>query len=246
MRALLPKMTHAERCARAAAKQQILLEFLASGEVYTTTDIATDLLQITRRRAAACLAALERAGALKSETHSVNARQIKIYGVTPHGLAMADAPASAPYFELGRTNPAWINHRLDTQRMRIHAEGASWSDWTPERALRLQSLKKIPDAVATNPAGSRIAIEIERFAKTPKRYGELICAYLQEIKSGKYEEVHFVSPPGIERLIQNAFRKVESVKFNGEIVKLEAKHFARFKFFSFSDWPPCEGELSHD
>lgn len=229
-------MTHAERVARAQAKQQILLKFLASGEVYTTADVAADLLQLTRQRAAAALAALEKQGAIKSETRSVNARQVKIHGITPHGCAMAGV-YDAAFFELGRTNASWINHRLDTQRMRVRAEAAGWFHWTPERALRSQALKKIPDAVATSPDGRVIAIEIERFCKTPKRYSELIVAYLQEIKAGKYAEVHFVCPPGVELLIQNAFNKIESVKFAGEMVRLEQKHFARFRFFSFDNWP---------
>lgn len=236
MRVPLPIMTHDERMARSAAKAEILLKFLGSGEVYTTADVAATLLQIDRSRAAACLASLEKQGALACETHTVASRLVRIYGVTPHGLAIADCCGN-PHFELGRTNSSYIAHRLDTQRMRIQADAAGWTDWTPERILRFQNLKKIPDAVATSPAGNRIAIEIERFCKTPKRYGELIVAYLQEIKNGKYAEVHYVCPEGIERLIRNSFSKLESVKLNGEAVKLEEKHKARFKFFSFNNWP---------
>ncbi len=236
MRAPLPIMTHAERVARAAAKAEILLKFLGGGEIYTVADIASDLLQIDRRRASACLATLCKAGAIKVETHSVNTRQLKIYGITPHGVAMANC-FGAPFFELGRTNPSWINHRLDTQRMRIRAEAVGWTNWIPERALRTEKMKKIPDAVVTDLVGKRIAIEIERFAKTPKRYSELIVLYLQEIKAGKYHEVHFVSPDGIEKLIRNSFCKIETLRFNGEFLKLEEKHKVRFKFFSFNNWP---------
>lgn len=238
MRAPLPQMTHAQRCARAQAKAEILLNFLASGEVYTSADIAADMLQIDRRRAAATLKSLESQGALKCETHSVNARMLRIHGITPHGLAMA-GQFNGQFFELGRTNPSWINHRLEGQRMRVKAEAAGWMDWATERTLRLQNLKKIPDAVATCPAGSRVAVEIERHCKTPKRYSELIVAYLLEMKAGRYAEVHFVSPSGVEKLIKNSFSRIESVKFNGDVVKLEAKHRARFKFFSFDQWPPA-------
>ncbi|MDD5395485.1 MAG: hypothetical protein PHE17_20875 [Thiothrix sp.] len=242
MRAPLPVMTHAERLARQQAKSKILLEFLSCGEVYTSTNISSELLQLSRQRTESTLKSLEKAGFLKSELHNVNARNIRIFGITPHGLAAADAPAGAPFFELGRTQPGWIMHRLEGQRMRLRAENSGWRDWTPERALRAKNLKKVPDAVATMPDGRRIAIEVERYAKTPKRYAELVIAYLLEIKSGKYAEVHFVCPFGIEKLVGNAFRKIESVKFAGETVRLEQKHFARFKFFNFENWPPVEDQ----
>jgi len=238
MRAPLPQMTHAQRCARAQAKAEILLNFLASGEVYTSADIAADMLQIDRRRAAATLKSLEYQGALKCETHSVNARMLRIHGITPHGLAMA-GQFDGQFFELGRTNPSWINHRLEGQRMRVKAEAAGWTNWATERTLRMQNLKKVPDAVAASPAGCRVAVEIERHCKTPKRYAQLIVAYLLEIKNEKYAEVHFVSPSGIEKLIRTSFSKIKTVKFNGETVRLEEKHLARFKFFSFDQWPPA-------
>ena len=236
MRAPLPQMTYLERCARAQEKAELLLKFLGSGEVFTTAEVAAALLQIDRRRATACLKNLEAQGAVKSESHYVNARKIIIWGITPHGLALADC-YGGQFFELSRTNSSWINHRLDIQRMRIKATMQGWTEWTTERNLRLQKLKKIPDALATNLDKNLIAVEIERFAKTPKRYGELIVTYLQEIKIGKYAEVHFVSPPGIEKLIKNSFAKIKTVKIAGETVKLESKHFSRFKFFNFNQWP---------
>lgn len=242
MRAPLPQMTHLERVARAHQKAQILLKFLGSGEVYTTSEVAADLLQIDRSRAAACMNSLEKQGALKSETHDVRARFIKAWGITPHGLAMVDAYGN-PFVELGRTNGMQLEHRAASQKMRIKAEAAGWTNWTPERIVRLTpGLKKIPDAVSTNPAGSRIAIEIERHCKTPKRYAETIVSYLLEIKAGRYDEVHFVCPAGVERLIYNAFNKIKAVKFNGETVKLEEKHRARFKFYSFDQWPESEAK----
>lgn len=237
MRAPLPKMSYAERMARAQAKAEILLKFLASGEVYITAEVAADLLQIDRSRAAATMNRLEREGALKSETHDVRARYVKQWGITPHGLALADCFGN-PFVELGRTNGMQLEHRAACQRMRLKAENAGWTQWTPERILRLEKLKKIPDAVATSPAGTRVALEIERNVKTPKRYAELIVAYLLEVKAGRYDEVHFVCPPGVEKLVQKALSRIDAVKFNGDVVKLEAKHRDRFRFFSFDNWPP--------
>lgn len=233
----LPSMTHAQRMARAQAKADILLKFLGSGEVYITADVAADLLQVDRSRAAACMNSLEKKGALKSETHDVRARFVKQWGITPHGLALVDC-FDSPFAELGRTNGAQLEHRAACQRMRLKAEAVGgWTDWTPDRMVRLiPGLKKVPDAIVTDHAGNRVAIEVERHVKTPKRYAEIIIAYLLEIKAGRYHEVHYVCPLGTEKLIEKSFSRIESVKLNGETVKLEDKHRARFKFFSFDNW----------
>lgn len=238
----LPSMTHTERCARAQEKTSILLKFLGSGEVFTTAQIAAQLWNVDRRRAAAGMRSMETRGLLKSEMHDVRAQDVCVFGITPHGLALADAYGN-PRYEIGRTNGAQIEHRICGQRMRIKAEALGWTGWTPERVIRLTpNLKKIPDAAVIAPDGRRIAVEIERSIKTPKRYQEIIVAYLQEIKAGRYTEVHYVSPPGIEKLVRGTFDRIDSVKFGGEVVKLEAKHRARFRFFSFDNWPPMPTE----
>lgn len=54
------------------------------------------------------------------------------------------------------------SHRLDTQRMRLAAEKAGWTQWVPERALQGRGLKKVPDAAAIDTRGHLVAIEIER------------------------------------------------------------------------------------
>jgi hypothetical protein len=126
---------------------------------------------------------------------------------------------------------------LECQRIRIASEAAGWTNWTTDRDLHLQGLKKIPDAVATDPAGVRVAIELERHAKTPKRYAEILAAHLLQVKAGHYSRIEYVSPPGDERLIRNSMQKVASVKVNGEAVKLEQKHRDRFTFHSIADWP---------
>lgn len=245
MRAPIPTMTHIEKMARAAAKTELLLKFLGSGEVYTTADLAGDLLQIDRRRAAALLASLEKQGFLKSEVHSVNARQLRIAGITPHGLAFVDA-CGGQHFELGRTNAGWIPHRLEIQRCRIAAEAAGWHDWTTERQLRDMQLKKIPDAIATDPNGQRVAIELERFAKTPKRYAEIVAAHMLQVVAEHYSRIEYVCPHGIAKLIQNSMAKVATVKVGGESVTLEDRHRARFSYHNINNWPAAPAEVRNE
>jgi len=236
-RQLPPQMTVIERNARRDAKRQLLLKFLASGEVYTSTHLAAQVMSVSRAVAVSTLQSLQKQGALKTEAHLCDGRRLQLWGVTPHGLALSDVFEDRPFFELGRTNSNYIPHHLDTQKVRLAAEDAGWADWIPGKVLYGTGLKKVPDAQATSPNGKSVAIEIERHIKTPKRYAEIIAAYLQEIKAGKWGEVHYLTPPGLEARLEKAFAAVRAVTVAGGKVALADKHRAPFKFFSIDSWP---------
>ncbi len=247
-------MTYAEKQARAEAKRRILLDFLASGEVFSTVEIAALLLQCSRRAAQSTVGGLERDGALKSEEIENAGRKSKIYGITPHGLALIDK-WDMPFHELGRTSPAFLAHKLDGQRMRIKAEAAGWTAFVPERLQKMQESprertaakgkgkdsEKIPDFIATSPKGDRVAIEIERTIKTPRRYESVLLAHLKSIKAGRYAFVAYVCPDGLEKLVERAFARVETIRFEGENVKVTDSHRARFAFFSYSKFAQKKG-----
>jgi hypothetical protein len=236
MRTEIPKMSYEERQARAQAKKGTILGFLASGEVYTSVVVAAKIMAASPSAAERTLIGLVRDGALKCESHTVGSRKTHIYGITPHGLALMDR-FDRPYFQLGRTNSAYIPHHLETQRARLAAEEAGWTDWTPGKLLHNQGLKKIPDAIATSPEGERVAIEIERHVKTPKRYEEIISAHLQSISKKLWREVHYLTPDGLAMRVAKAFENVKSVPVNGDKVPLELAHRERFRFYELSSWP---------
>jgi predicted ArsR family transcriptional regulator len=117
MRTEIPKMSHEERQARAQAKREVLLRFLAN-ECYTSVAIAAQLMAVSSSTAERTLVALVREGAVKFESHIVAAHKTHIYGITSHGLAKMDQ-FDRPYFQLGRTNSSYYTHHLETQRARI-------------------------------------------------------------------------------------------------------------------------------
>ncbi|MCR4304473.1 MAG: hypothetical protein NUV63_09670 [Gallionella sp.] len=236
MRTEIPKMTYEERQARAQAKKDTILGFMASGEVYTSVVVAAQVMAASPSAAERTLISLVRDGALKRESHMVESRKTNIYGITPHGLALMDQ-FDRPYFQLGRTNSAYISHHLETQRARLAAEEAGWADWTPGKLLHSQGLKKIPDAIATSPAGARVAIEIERHIKTPKRYEEVISAHLQSISKKLWREVHYLTPVGLAMRVAKAFANIKSVPVNGDRIQLEQAHRDRFRFYELHAWP---------
>lgn len=232
----LPRMTYAERQARNEAKRLLTLRFLASSEVYTSVPIAALVMACSTSSAERTLAGLARDGALKSEVHFVQSRKLKLYGITPHGLAIAGEFDSPP-FEVGRVNSAYISHHLQTQVARLNAEAAGWTDWKPGKVLHGLGLKKVPDALVLSPTGRRVAIELERHVKTQKRYAEIISSHLQSITQKNWDEVHYISTPELVLPLKNIFQKIETIPVLGERHKLEEKHRARFQFFALNDWP---------
>lgn len=231
-----PHFSHTQRLARAAAKRELLLHWLATGEVYTSLSLASRLMSVSQSSAQRTLAALVRDGALKFEPHYILSRKTFIYGITPHGLALCDT-FDVPHFQLGKTNSSYITHHLQTQQARLAAESCGWTDWHPGKILYGQNLPKVPDAIATTPAGVRVAIEIERNVKTPKTYEEVIAGHLKSITKRLWSEVHYLTPPGLAKRVEKAFERVTTVPVNGDRVPLEQAHRDRFKFFELSDWP---------
>ncbi len=232
----LPKMTYAEKQARAQAKRQVALSFLASGEVYTVPAIAAQLMAVSQSSAERTLASLVLDGSLKFESHIIGSRKTHIYGITSHGLALMDE-FDKPFFQLGKTNSAYIPHHLQTQKARIAAESAGWTDWIPGKLLVGKGLLKIPDAIATSPSGKCVALEIENHVKSLKRTEEVISAHLQSITKKLWSEIHYLTPNGLSGRVEKAFHHIKSVPVNGERVTLEPRHRAVFKFFDLQNWP---------
>ena len=236
-----PIMSYVEKQARAQAKRHVLLKFLASGEIYTGPSIAAQLMSVSQSSAERTLSSLVFDGSLKLESHLISSRKTYIYGITSHGMAMMDV-YDQPGFQLGKTNSSYILHHLQTQQARLAAENAGWTDWFPGKILHGKGLLKIPDAVGTAPTGTRVAIEIERNVKTPKRYEEIISAHLQSITKKHWNEIHYLTPVGLSNRVEKAFQHVNNVPVKGERVALEHQHRTVFKFFDLQDWPDKIGK----
>jgi hypothetical protein len=235
----LPRMNFLEKQSRAEAKRELVLQFLSSGEVFSTVTILSRVISASASSTTRTLDYLIRAGALKSETHVIHCRHSAIYGITPHGLGLV-GKFDNRYFELGKTNAAYIPHHVSTQLARLNAEDVGWKYWLPGKALYGKNLEKVPDALATSPDEKRVAIEIERHIKTPKRYREIISAHLQAITQKRWSEVHYLCPDGLHTKIDSAFAHIDSVFVKGECVQLQQKHRNCFKFFALESWPTSE------
>lgn len=182
MRNSLPILSHDQRVARAEEKQEKVLIFLADGEVFTTPAIAAQLLNVSVVNARRTLLQLEKQSFMKRERHFIEGRQCDIFGVTQSGLVAVAGNPDAPIFELGRSKSEYLRHKLECQRIRLICE-AMGGTFTTERKLRMAGLKKIPDGIWHSPVDGRIALEIEREAKTLKRMAEVFERHRLSVNS---------------------------------------------------------------
>ncbi|MDA8328739.1 MAG: hypothetical protein M0Z83_07200 [Betaproteobacteria bacterium] len=233
-----------ERQVRVGHKRRTLLHYLRD-ESWSSLANLTGVAALSAPAMFKTLCQMERDGFLLR--HKVPELRMNLWGITPKGLLFAwdenEPMENRPYFEPGKLSIVTIHHYLDIQRARLAAEHVGWSKWVPGNRLP-KDIKKRPDAVATNPSGQRVAIEIERSIKTVKRYEAILSTYLQMIKQGDYAMVHYVCPdtafaPRLSRL----FQLIQAVPVVGERVPLTDKHRAKFPVYALENWPPVVGGM---
>jgi hypothetical protein len=176
---------------------------------------------------------------LKVDAQVLPYSHLKIYGISDHGLAVCGAGESIKAFQIGKTNPSWVAHHVQCQLIRIRAESSGWTNWVPGKLLLVENgnrLKKIPDFLMTRPSpdGRKCSGELERFCKSPRRLSAVMGAHLQQIVSGKYELVYYFVPNKAAQ--QRAFDRVQFVSIDGQKIKLNDSHRARFRIFEINSW----------
>lgn len=230
-----------ERMSRQATRHRRVLCFLRD-ETWSSSSVLTELLGGTPALTSKTMSQLEHLGHVVR--HQAEPLRQLLWGITSHGLAHAwDDDAQMQFracFEASKLSPLAVPHHLDIQRARLMAARAGWSDWIPE-ALLPRGLVKRPDAVVRASDGRRVAVEVERHVKTIKRYEAIFSAYLQAIRRGEYDEVHYLVPDNkFAARLQRVFGLVTSVPVIGERVQLTEKHKARFIVYALQDWPCCQ------
>lgn len=221
-------MTRQERQQRADEKRLALLDFLASGEVWTSAEIAGDIWGLAKTGAFQTLQGMVRDGLLKTESHLIVGRKTSLYGITPHGLLLTDLPLDRPIFELGRTSATAVRHHIDGQRVRLALERQGWSAWQAGKLLYNQGMLAVPDAIVTDPQGRPVAVEIERNIKTLKRYKQLFSAHIRQISGKRYHRVLYVTPDGLAPRLQRLFDTIAEVDTPEGKLSLTEAHRARF------------------
>lgn len=228
-----------ERERRHQRKRDRILRFLRLN-TWSTTDILREALELRSRQAAHdSLHKLRQEGLIREAWITVeHGMQIHLWGITAHGAAMSaefDESLRIRLFEPSKIKLATLGHTLDLQRLQLRAEQAGWQ-WQPVVGEYARSEAKYADALAVQPGGVKVAIEVERTVKTIKRYTEILISHLAARKAGKWDWIYYLSPTASVRdRVQRAFSEIRRVNWHGQTVVITSAHLNPFKFYSYAD-----------
>lgn len=233
--------SYSERQHRVKYKQDMLLKFLRD-ETWSNAEILALRLNLSPTAVYKTLRRLVSLDFIKY--YYVRELKFKIWGITAKGLLYSwsddEQMEDRPLFESSKIKPVMIQHHLDLQLARLNAENLGWGHWKLGNQLP-KGLAKRPDAVVHSVHGNKkIAVELERTIKTKKRYEVIFSIYLQTIKKGDYDFVHYVCPDReFSVRLKRLFQLINSVPVAGTRVQITDKHRARFPVYTLADWP-CE------
>lgn len=220
------------------AKRAKVLSWLKA-EMFSSAPILGEMLGFGRAGTHKTLKDMERDDLLTQVEVEAGAGTMKIWGLTPHGSAMATDPDDEDpdwsYFEPGRVSPLSIGHALAVQRIRLALTAQGWTDWRSDRQCHKLALAKIPDALARDPDGLLVAVEVERTLKTAKRYQAIMAEYLQISSAGTIDRIQYICPkPGMASRLQRLLTSVEYVVVQSKRIALRPEHYEKFSFHDFS------------
>jgi len=231
---------YSERQKRIEEKKQALLSWLADF-TWTTPELAGQVMGLTTRAGINKTLKRLQAEHLIKEAFITLAdnRDLRVIGITPNGLLWCDNSPTAidkTSFDPNRVAQSTIIHRLDVQRCRIKL-GNHGSKWVSENSYPKRITYR-PDAIF-EANGTTIALELERTAKTKKRYQQIITQHLRQINNNSYEHVHYVSTmPGFAARLERLFTSISKLPVRGQQVLFSDELREHFEFYDFNDWKP--------
>lgn len=219
--------------ARRAEKEKIILDLLKEDR-FSNANLIGLSLGLKRTAAFETLKRMEKKGLLlqaKVEDQS-------LWGLTPQGAFLADGR----HFDPKRVSAITIRHDLAVQKAKVEAMAIGWSDFLAERTLRQMAVKErttwlqVPDAFAMSPRGRKVALEVERMVKTPKRYTAIFDSYCQMLADKTIQEVIYICTEDIKDRLERLFLKIETMTVDGKKHAFSESFRARFHFVTCEKW----------
>lgn len=223
--------------ARRAEKEKMILTFLKD-ECFSTARHIGVLLSTKRTATFETVKRMEKNGLLIQG----QVDDKRVWGLTPAGAFLADEDGKCRHFDPKRISAITLKHDLAVQRAKVEAMAMGWSDFLAERTLRQMAVKErttwlqVPDAFAVSPRGRKVAFEVERTAKTPKRYKAIFDSYCQMLADRTIQEVVYICSEDICPRLERLFLKIETMTVNGEIHSFGDSFRERFHFVTFEGW----------
>lgn len=239
----------AEQKQRTEEKRKKILEFL-SNETFSTSEIIGELLELSRTATYRTLKSMEKEDLLKLheiEYELAQKGKQTIWGLTPTGALLAAdiEDFNVDFFEVSRIATSTMAHSIATQRVKVSALKHGWSEWVSSRKLKQMAVKdrktwkQIPDAVAVK-EGKKIAFEIERTVKTPKRYEAILANYAEMFLEGTVAGVIYICSENLVRRLEILFSKIEKITIQGKIHPVHENVRKRMKFMTLEEWKKNE------
>jgi len=229
--------SYEQRCLLRHTKRVQLLEFLRD-ETWSSIPIISQILGLSISATYKTLSSFEKAGLVNS--HKDSALNFKVWGVTNLGLFEAwdsdcEVQKRAP-FEPSKFKPLQANHELNLQQARISAMSNFWTEW--RLGKHLVNVEKRPDAIARDPRGNVVYVELEQVVKSRQRIEKIFSIYLQKIKRGELDYVAYVCPTEkFSRRLNKLFNSINEIPVAGARVPITDKHRSKFRVTDLSQWP---------
>lgn len=230
--------------ARRAEKEQIILNLLKD-ERFSTARLIGVLLKTKRTATFETVKRMEKKGLLIQ----AQVDDKRVWGLTPAGAFLADEDGKCRHFDPKRISAITLKHDLAVQRAKIEAMAMGWSHFLAERTLRQMAVKErttwlqVPDAFAVSPRGRKVAFEVERTAKTPKRYKAIFDSYCQMLADRTIQEVVYVCFEDICPRLERLFLKIETMTVDGKIHSFSDSFRKRFHFVTCDGWEDYAKDL---
>lgn len=235
---------------RTEEKRKKILEFL-SEEIFTTTDILSNYMELDRTVIYRTLKTLEKKGFVKLHQIIFEVAQTgkqTLWGITPMGATFISEEVDPPYFEPSKVAITTIAHSMMIQKVRVKATKNGYINWKSSRTLKRLAADnrgkwlQIPDAIAEKD-GEIYAIEVERTVKTARRYRSIMANFIQMFWAGRNDDskktvdrVLYLCPPPFDKRLEKIFYSFETVSIGGKEHALNDNAKARFKFYNVLEW----------
>lgn len=231
---------------RIEEKQNIILEFL-SHEVFSTSEILGQLLNLSRTAAYKTLKSMEKRDLIQMysiEYELAQRGKQTIWGLTPQGALFATdfESAKVDFYEAGRIATSTMAHSIAIQRVKVNGIAKGWTNWVSSRRLRQLAAqdkakwRQIPDAIAVSAEGKTVAFEIERTVKTPARYEVILGHYAKMLVDETVNDVFYIGPERIIKRLQRLFSMIDKIVINAKTYPVHDNVRKHIHFLSFEDW----------
>lgn len=195
----LPRKSYAQNKQRSAEKDQLIADFLGSGEVWSSLFILTHVLKIEVHQTRVTLDRMVNKKLLKEETLPDG---LKIYGITNTGIALVKDQTNAKPFQIGKTPLSTVSHHLLTQKVRLLLTSMKTTEgWLCGKAIykdKNYHLKNVADGCYQF-QNLTCVLEIELFVKSHKRMKKILENYISDLTDTQYgkpllDRVYYFTP----------------------------------------------------